>query len=204
MSVPAPQPSPQPNPQPNLPARRRPTRAQRLRAQALRQNLLRTVWGGAMLALLVFALTLPVGWQPKLAAWVLLVLLADAGANWFGYAGVLLGLLPFLSNQAPPEQWWTIFPLIGGSLLAALVVKHAGALLALPFSFAVFVLPTLAIQRLGPSLDPTLTLPGNAVFQRTAVQMAALGLLFNALVWVVVLIRRRLLRRPKAAAPDPA
>jgi hypothetical protein len=192
-----------PGPRPVAPPRRKPTRAQRLRAQALRLNLLRTVWGGAMLGLLLFALTLPSGWEPKLGAWVLLVLLADAGANWFGYAGVLMGLLPFLSSQAPPEQWWTIFPLIGGSLLAALVVKHAGGLLVLPFSFAAFVLPTLLIRRLGPSLDPSLTLPSNGSFERTALLMAVLGLFFNALVWVVVLIRRQLLSDQKPAAPLP-
>lgn len=194
MSAPVQPPSAAPAKLPRLqlsPARRR-----RLRARNL--LLLRLGWGLALLALLAYTLWQPGDWPQKLALWVLLTLLADEAGGWFGYAGTVLGALPFFAHHAPPEQWWIILPLIGAALIAALVVKHAGGPLVLPFALAVFALPVLAAQKLAPSLDTTLTLPMNAAFQRASLGMAAAALAFSFVRQLAGVVLRRRLERPRA------
>ncbi|MGY2892137.1 hypothetical protein [Deinococcus sp. UYEF24] len=173
-----------------------PARRRRIRARNL--LLLRLLWGFALLGLLAYTLWQPGNWPEKLTLWVLLTLLADEAGGWFGYLGAALGGLPFLSNHAPPEQWWIILPLVGAALIAALIVKHSGGPLVLPFALAVFALPIFLIQKLGPSLDTSLTLPGNPVFQRAALGMAALALAFSFVRQAVGIFLRRRLERPQA------
>ena len=178
-----------------------PARRRRVRARNL--LLLRLLWGLALLGLLAYTLWQPGDWPQKLGLWVLLALLADEAGGWFGYLGATLGGLPFFSNHAPPEQWWVILPLVGAALIAALIVKHSGGPLVLPFSLAVFALPIFLMHKLGPSLDTTLTLPGNPVFQKTALGMAALALAFSFLRQAVGVVLRRRLERPQAGRVTP-
>ncbi len=182
-------------PTPKLPLS--PARRRRVRARNL--LLLRLVWGFALLALLAYTLWQPGDWPQKLGLWVLLTLLADEAGGWFGYLGAAAGGLPFFSNHAPPEQWFIILPLVGAALIAALIVKHSGGLLVLPFSLAIFALPIVAAQKLGPTLDTTLTLPGNATFQRESLGMAAVALAFSFVRQGVGLFLKRRLERPHAA-----
>ena len=190
-----------------------PARRRRLRERNL--TLLRLLWGLALLGTLAYTLWQPGDWPLKLGLWVLLTLLADEAGGWYGYLGAALGGLPFFSNHAPPEQWWIILPLIGAALIASLVVKHSGGPLVLPFALALFALPILSAQKLGPSLDTALTLPGNPMFQRVALGMAAVALAFSFVRQAAgVFIRRRLERprlltakgpaEPGAPEPDPA
>jgi hypothetical protein len=192
-------------PAPTQPERPRPVRtraplspARRRRRRARNVLLLRVVWGLTLLAVLAYTLWQPGNWPEKLGLWVLLTLLADEAGGWFGYLSTALGGLPFFSNHAPPEQWWIVLPLIGAALLAALIVKHSGGLLVLPFAFVVFALPIFAAQKLAPSLDTTLTLPGNATFQRTALGMAAAALAFSFVRQALGLYLRRRLEQPRA------
>lgn len=177
-----------------------PARRRRLLARNL--LLLRLVWGLALLGVLAYTLWQPGDWPQKLGLWVLLTLLADEAGGWFGYLGAAAGGLPLFSNHAPPEQWLIILPLVGAALIAALIVKHAGGPLVLPFALAVFALPILAVQKLGPLLDTTLTLPGNATFQRMALGMAGVALAFSLLRQCVGLLLRGRLERPRAARLD--
>lgn len=172
-----------------------PARRRRLRERNL--TLLRLAWGLALLGVLAYTLWQPGDWPQKLGLWVLLTLLADEAGGWYGYLGAALGGVPFFSNHAPPEQWWIILPLIGAALIASLIVKHSGGPLVLPFAFALFALPVLAAQKLGPSLDPTLTLPGNPVFQRAALGMAAVALAFSFVRQAAGVFVRRRLERPR-------
>ncbi|MFC4453249.1 hypothetical protein [Deinococcus sonorensis] len=185
MSAPEPAASPDTGARPSLsPARRR-----RLRARNL--MLLRLAWGAVLLLVLAWSLWQPLPWPERLALWVLLTVLADEAGHWYGFIGVLLGALPFFATAAPPAQWWAILPLVGGALLALLVVKHAGGPLVLPFAWAVFAAAILGAARLSPSIDDTLTLPMNHTFQRTSLLMAALGLGFSLLRQLTGLYLRR-------------
>jgi hypothetical protein len=194
MATPAPEPLRQPRPKlPLSPARRR-------RVQARNLLLLRLGWGLALLALMSYTLWQPGDWPQKLSLWVLLTLLADEAGSWFGYLGVVAGSLPFFSNYAPPEQWWIILPLVGSSLIAALIVKHSGGPLVLPFAFALFALPIVLAQKLAPTLDTTLTLPDNAQFRTSSLLMAALALAFSLLRQGAGMYFRKRSEQPRSAA----
>ncbi|WP_424949326.1 hypothetical protein [Deinococcus sp.] len=173
-----------------------PARRRRLRARNL--LLLRLFWGFALLGLLAYTLWQPGNWPQKLSLWVLLTLLADEAGGWFGYLGAALGGLPFFSNHAPPDQWWIILPLVGAALIAALIVKHSGGPLVLPFALVIFALPIFAAQKLGPSLDTTLTLPGNAQFRKATLVMAVISLAFSFVRQAAGLYLRRRLEQPRA------
>jgi hypothetical protein len=183
-----------------------PARRRRIRARNL--LLLRLLWGFVLLGVLAYSLWQPGDWPQKLSLWVLLTLLADEAGGWFGYLGTALGGLPFFASHAPPEQWWVILPLVGAALIAVLIVKHSGGPLVLPFALAVFALPIFLVQKLGPSLDTTLTLPANQTFQRATLGMAGLALAFSLLRQAVGIYLRRRLERPQpgrlAASTDAA
>ncbi len=104
-------------------------------------------------------LTLPIPFPIKLVVACLTVFLTDAlGGRWFGYASVLV-LFAGLAND-PSGQWATMLPLVAGSTLAALVVRHSertwfGVLL----SMVVFMLPVLVMQTVRPRFDPALQVP---------------------------------------------
>lgn len=182
---------------PHTPAK--PPRAERLRAARRRAgwlDLTRLVGGWAVLAVLASFMWTPGDWPVRLLAWVLLVILADEFGGWFGYIGVVLGGLAFLSPTAPPAQWLIIVPLVGGALMALLLVKHSGGPLVLPFAGLLFAGTLLAVGRFGPRIDPTLTLPANPEFQRTALLAMLVGLSFSFVRQIInVLIQRRARRR---------
>ncbi|GAA5532461.1 hypothetical protein [Deinococcus aluminii] len=176
-------------------------------------TVLRLLGGWALVGLLAYLLWTPGAWSAKLLAWVLLTILADEFGGWFGYIGAVLGGLPFFAPGALPPQWPVIVPLVGGALLALLLVKHSGGAFVLPFAAVIFALPLLALARFGTKLDPGLTLPANATFQRTALTAMLAGLAFSFVRQLVGVAwrysaRRRAARRavPTAAqvpTPEP-
>ncbi|GAA4021820.1 hypothetical protein GCM10022631_40070 [Deinococcus rubellus] len=177
--------------------------ARGMSGQARHATFVASMWvlGLASLGVLAYAMTLPLDWQQKLVVWIVLTFIADEAGNWFGYSAVPLGIiplgaLPFLPIATVPEQWWVIFPLITGALLAALVVKHAGGPLVLPFAAALFALPILAAARLAPLLDPTIKFPANAQFQKLAFIAAGIGLLLSLIRQVAAAMVRARMERP--------
>ncbi|EYB67764.1 hypothetical protein DEIPH_ctg033orf0204 [Deinococcus phoenicis] len=167
-------------------------------------TVLRLLGGWALVGLLAYLLWTPGAWSAKLLAWVLLTILADEFGGWFGYIGALLGGLPFFAPGALPEQWPVIVPLVGGALLALLLVKHSGGAFVLPFAAVIFTLPLLALGRFGTKLDPTLTLPGNATFQKTALTAMLAGLAFSFVRQLTGVALRYRTRRQAARVTTPS
>lgn len=187
----------------SLPPRRRPARAGLWTA-------LRLLAGLVLLAALAYFMWTPGDWPTRLFAWVLLTILADECAGWFGYTGLALGALAFFAPSAPPEQWTLIVPLVGGALFALLLLKHSGGPFVLPFAAVIFAGALYATGRFGLKIDPALTLPANTTFQRSAVVPMLLGLGFSFVRQLVGNALRFAARRRagRAAAPvvmvDPA
>lgn len=149
---------------------------------------IRLVSGWLILAVLAYFMWAPGDWPIRLFVWILLTLLADEFAGWFGYIAIALGVLAFFSPAAPPEQWFIIVPLIGCALFATLLVKHSGGLLVLPFAGVIFTLPILLANKLRTMLDPTVTLFSNAQFQRTALMAMIIGLVISLIRQIIGLI----------------
>ncbi len=120
-----------------------------------------------------------------------LVILADEFGGWFGYLGLLLGGLGYFSPSLPPAQWLIILPLVGGALMALLLVKHSGGVLVLPFAGLIFAGTLLAVARFGSKFDPTLKLPSNDTFLRSALIAMAAGLAFSLVRQLIGLWLRR-------------
>lgn len=178
---------------------------ERHRAQFL--GFLRLFGGVGTLLVLAYFMWTPGEWPTLLLAWVALTILADEFGGWFGYAGLALGGLGYFSPEAPPAQWLVILPLVGGALFALLLVKHSGGPLVLPFAGLLFGGTLLAVGRFGPKIDPQLTLPANATFQRTAVIAMLAGLTFSfvrQLIGVIWRLRARQLREAQAGATGQA
>jgi len=170
---------------------------------------LRLLGGWATLGVLAYFMWTPGDWPVRLLAWVLLTILADEFGGWFGYLGAALGGLAFFAPAAPPAQWAVIVPLVGGVLVALLLVKHSGGAFVLPFAALVFAVPLLVVGRYGTRIDPGLTLPGNATFQRTALAAMLLGVGFSFVRQLIgVALRYGARRRAERAAvlspPAPA
>lgn len=137
---------------------------------------LRLFAGLCILAGLAFFLWTPGAWQNKLFVWVLLTILADECAGWFGYAGVALGLIVLFAPGATPEQWFVILPLIGAALFALLLLKHSGGPFVLPFAGLIFTGAVLAADRVGGIIDTPIRLLGSPEFQRMSVLPMVIGL----------------------------
>ncbi len=178
------------------------TAARRFSPQSRHRSFVAAMWvlGLACLGVLAYAMTLPLDWQQKLVLWIVLTLIADEAGNWFGYSAIPLGILPLVLSTAPPEQWWIIFPLISTSLLACLVIKHAGGPFVLPFAAAMFAAPLLAAARLAPLLDTSIKFPADPQFQKLAFVAAGTGLLLSLIRQVAVAIAQRRAQRPLPAA----
>ncbi len=169
---------------------------------------LRLLGGWATVALLAYLLWTPSkdwGWPTLLFGWVLLTLLADEFAGWFGYMALALGVLPLLHGAATPEQWYIILPLIGGAMFALLILKHSGGPFVLPFGALLFAGTIIAAAKFGAKIDPTLKLPASATFQRMAMlpMLAMVGFSFLRQL-TFMLVRWRARRKATAAAVAPA
>ena len=164
---------------------------------------LRLLAGLALLVALAYFMWTPGDWPTRLFAWVLLTILADECAGWFGYAGLAMGALAFFAPSAPPEQWTLIVPLVGGALGALLLLKHSGGPLVLPFAAVIFAGALYATGRFGLKIDPELTLPANATFQRSAVLPMLIALAFSFVRQYVGVAVRYARRRRAARAATP-
>ena len=160
-----------------------------------------TPWivGSVLLAGLVVGLLSGLEWPEKIGLWILLVLLLDECGAWFGYTGVAVGLLPLFVREdgsvvglgtvgsfTPTLEWTVLFPLVGSALIGALLVRHAGGLLALPLSLVAYALPIVLVRLIGPQLDASVTLPASRLFVVWTVWPAIAGTL-------VSLVRRLLI-----------
>jgi hypothetical protein len=181
-------------PLPPLPSRAEEERPHRARFL----NLLRLLGGWAVLGALAYAMWTPGEWQNSLLLWVLLVILADEFGGWFGYLALLLGGLGYFSPSPPPAQWLVILPLVGGALMALLLVKHSGGVLVLPFAGVLFAGTLLAVARFGTKFDPTLKLPADDTFLRSALIAMLAGLGFSLVRQLVGLWLRRRERQTDA------
>lgn len=115
---------------------------------------------GALVALSgALVLSLPISFPIKLVVACLTVFLTDAlGGRWFGYASVLV-LFAGLSSDAS-HQWATMLPLVAGSTLAAMVVRHSERTwLGVLLSMVMFMLPVVLMQVIRPRFDPALQMP---------------------------------------------
>lgn len=172
---------------------------------------LRLLGGWASVAILAYLLGVPsgdFGWVKMIFAWVLLTLIADEFAGWFGYIGLALGALPFL--HTPPEQWFTLFPLLFAALFALLLVKHSGGPLVVPFAALLFIGTIVGAEKLGIKMKIPLALLSNPEFRRAATvpMLAVMSFSFvRQLVsvgWRWQAQRRLVPRAPKPAAPAKA
>ena len=104
-------------------------------------------------------LSLPLTIEMKLILACLMVFLTDAlGGRWFGYASLLCLFAGLVVDRS--GQWALLLPLLIGSCVAALLVRHTerswfGMLLTL----VAFMVPAVALQYLQPRIDPALSLP---------------------------------------------
>ncbi|CAM3638137.1 hypothetical protein [Deinococcus frigens] len=177
-----------------------PSRAEEERPHRARfLTFLRLLGGWAVLGALAYTMWTPGEWQNSLLLWVALVIVADEFGGWFGYLALLLGGLGYLSPTPPPAQWLIILPLVGGALMALLLVKHSGGVLVLPFAGLLFAGTLLAVARFGPKFDPTLKLPSDDTFLRSALIAMIAGLGFSLVRQLAGLWLRR--RAQQAEAP---
>lgn len=162
-------------------------------------TLLKLTLGAACLLALAYFQWTPGEWPVRLLTWVLLTLLADEFGGWFGYAGLLLGGVGYLSPVEPPAEWLIILPLVGGVLMGTLLLKHSGGLFVLPFAGVLFAGVLIAVGQFGTKLDPQMTLPANPEFQRNAILGMLVALGVSAVRQLTELIlRRRRMRAPTA------
>ncbi|GAA5439601.1 hypothetical protein ACFQDE_15185 [Deinococcus caeni] len=164
-------------------------------------TLLKLTLGAACLLALAYFQWTPGEWPVRLLTWVLLTLLADEFGGWFGYAGLLLGGVGYLSPVEPPAEWLIILPLVGGTLMGTLLLKHSGGLFVLPFAGVLFAAVLIGVGRFGTVLDPQMTLPGTPEFQRNAILGMLVALSVSAVRQLTELILRR--RRVAAHAATP-
>lgn len=157
--------------------------------------LLRLFLGLLALGGLTYFLWTPGDWANKVFVWVLLTILADECAGWFGYIGLALGALVFLAPGATPEQWFAAFPLVLGSLFALLLVKHSGGPFVLPFAGAVFAGAVLAAPKLGDLLGTPIKVLESAELRRTTLIPMAAALAFSFVRQIVAMLIRWQKRR---------
>ncbi|GGM04967.1 hypothetical protein [Deinococcus aerophilus] len=162
---------------------------------------LRLFGGWALLLGLAYVMWTPGEWPNDLLLWTLLVVLADEFGGWFGYLGVALGGLGYVSPNPPPAEWLIILPLVGGALTALLLVKHSGGPFVLPFAGALYAGTLLAVARFGTKFDPEMKLPSNDTFLRSALLAVAVGLGFSFVRQLIGLYLRRRAARSRSAAP---
>lgn len=202
------QPTSQPSPISTTPPQKRLSPLERLRRGRQRSFWIRLFGGVGALLLLLLAIHAGWSWSSLLLAWVLLAFIADEFGGYFGYVAALMGLLILKAPGQDPAQWKILLPLVGGALLASLIVKHSGGWLVLPFAAAVFLLPFYAASEYGHLLDPNLLALGDPELMRAAGvgMVVGLGISFvrQFVIWLVdlsaMLRERRLLRADDGGA----
>ncbi|MDO4264830.1 MAG: hypothetical protein Q4C67_11585, partial [Deinococcus sp.] len=159
----------------------------------------RMIGGLVTLGALLAALGSGWSWSSVLFVWVLLTILADEFGGWFGYIAAFMGLLTLVLGNQPAEVWQMVLPLVGGALLALLVVKHSGGWGVLPFAGAVFALPLIGAAQFGHLLDKNLLLVADPDLGRSAILAMLVGLGISLvrqfILWLVDLTGRRHERR---------
>lgn len=156
---------------------------------------LRLFLGLLALGGLTYFLWTPGDWVNKVFVWVLLTILADECAGWFGYIGLVLGALVFLAPGTTPEQWYAAFPLVLGALFALLLVKHSGGPFVLPFAGAVFAGAILSAPKLGEVLGTPIKVLESSDLQRMTLLPMAAALAFSFVRQIVGMIVRWQRRR---------
>lgn len=190
-----------PERQPRAAKTRLPRTPDERRNRARFLTFLRLFGGLVTLGVLAYFMWTPGEWPVRLMAWVFLVILADEFGGWFGYLGLLMGGLGYLSPTAPPPEWLIILPLVGGALFALLLVKHSGGPFVLPFAGLLFAGTLLAVSRFGPKFDPKLTLPTTDEFLRAAILAMLVGLAVSFVrQFVGMFLRRQARIRERQAA----
>jgi hypothetical protein len=112
----------------------------------------------------------------------LMVFLVDAfGGRWFSYAAGLL-LVVGLFND-PTGHWVQLFPLVVGSLWAALLLRHTEpGFLGVGLSFIGFALPVVALVTLRSKIDPNLTLPLGSRFLMYYLLSGAVAIVLSSVI----------------------
>jgi hypothetical protein len=138
--------------------------------------------------------------EVRLVAAVAAVFLVDAvGGRWFGFASVAL-LFAGLAQDAS-GQWVRLLPLLVGSALAALFVRHAEpGWLGAPLVVAAFALPAVAFLVFRPRLDAGFEVPLGTRYLQWHALAAVAGVVAAGLVPPL----RRALGRAVPARPARA
>ncbi len=112
----------------------------------------------------------------------LMVFLVDAfGGRWFSYASGLLLIVGLMND--PTGHWVQLFPLVVGSLWAALLLRHTEpGWLGVPLGLLGFGLPLLAMVVLKSKLDPDLTLPLGSRFAMYYFASGAIAIVLSSII----------------------
>lgn len=140
-------------------------------------------FSGLMLAALgAAAIFVVTPFPQRFAIACLMIFLVDAfGGRWFSYAAGLLLVVGLLND--PTGHWVQLFPLVVGSLWAALLLRHTEpGFLGVPLSFVGFSLPLVAMVMLRSKLDPNLTLPLGSRFGLYYLLSGAVAILISSLI----------------------
>lgn len=143
--------------------------------------------GGAALALA------PLTFSYKVVVGCALVFFVDKlGGRWFGYASLLV-LFAGLYRD-PGHSWALVLPLLIGSSLVALVLRHAEpGWLGVVLVIAGFAAPVLVLSIVQIKLDPTFALPKRYLELQVASGVGAI--LFSNLLESLVRWRRARVQR---------
>jgi hypothetical protein len=140
-------------------------------------------FSGLMLAALgAAAMFVVTPFPQRFAIACLMIFLVDAfGGRWFSYAAGLLLVVGLLND--PTGHWVQLFPLVVGSLWAALLLRHTEpGFLGVGLSFVGFGLPVLAFVTLRSKLDANLTLPLGSRFAMYYLLSGAVAIVISSVI----------------------
>jgi hypothetical protein len=153
-------------------------------------------FSGLMLAALgAAAMFVVTPFPQRFAIACLMIFLVDAfGGRWFSYAAGLLLVVGLMND--PTGHWVQLFPLVVGSLWAALLLRHTEpGFLGVGLSFVGFALPLVAMVALRTKLDANLTLPLGSRFAMYYLLSGAVAIVLSSVIGYF--LKRSL--QPKAA-----
>lgn len=139
-------------------------------------------FSGLMLAALgAAAMFVVTPFPQRFAIACLMIFLVDAfGGRWFGYAAGLLLVVGLMND--PTGHWVQLFPLVVGSLWAALLLRHTEpGFLGILLSFIGFALPLVAMVTLRTKLDSNLTLPLGSRFAMYYLLSGAVAIVLSSI-----------------------